>query len=140
MAENKTKPTAQSVDDHIAAIDPKLQADARELRALCESVAGEPAKMWGPSIIGAGQYHYKYESGREGDMPEVGFAARSGKFALYIMGEIADRQDFLDRLGKHSSGKGCLYVKRLDDIDRTVLRQLMMKCIAALRAKYGGEK
>ncbi|MCB1517782.1 MAG: DUF1801 domain-containing protein [Hyphomicrobiaceae bacterium] len=137
MADNKTRTTGSDVDEHLAGIDPKMQADAAELRAMCEQVAGAPSKMWGPSIIGAGHYHYKYESGREGDMAEIGFAVRSGKLVVYVMGQLPDQQTYLDRIGKYKMGKACLYIKRLDDIDREVLRELMAASVAALRDKYG---
>lgn len=137
MAENKTRTTGADVDEHLAGIDPKMKADAAELRAMCEDVTGAPSRMWGSSIIGAGQYHYKYDSGREGDMAEIGFAVRSGKFVVYIMGTLPDQQDYLDRIGKYKMGKACLYIKRLDDIDRNVLRELMEASVAALREKYG---
>ena len=123
MAENKTKATAASVDDFLSAIpDPQRRADAERLRALMERVSGEPAAMWGPSIVGFGTYHYKYESGREGDMCRIGFAPRAGEFALY--GGFLRSPELLETLGRHKTGKGCLYLKRLADVDETVLEDI----------------
>ena len=123
MAENKTKPTVASVDDFLDAIpDPARRADAKQLRALMERVSGEPAAMWGPSIVGFGAYHYKYESGREGDMCRIGFSPRAGEFALY--GGFLRSPELLARLGRHKTGKGCLYVKRLADVDEAVLEEM----------------
>lgn len=123
MAENKTKATSASVDDFLNAIpDPQRRADARSLRALMERVSGEPGAMWGPSIVGFGSYHYKYESGREGDFCRIGFAPRTGEFALY--GGFLRSPELLARLGKHKTGKGCLYVKRLADVDEAVLEEM----------------
>lgn len=138
MAENKTKPTEAAVDDYIAAIEPdRKRQDATILRSLCEDVVGEPAKMWGTSIVGCGQYHYKYDSGREGDMFLAGFAARKASLVAYIMGEISDQDELLARLGKHKMGRACLYINKLADIDMKVLRELMEKSVAAQKAKYG---
>lgn len=123
MAENKTRPTVASVDDFLDAIpDPARRADAKQLRALMERVSGEPAAMWGPSIVGFGSYHYKYESGREGDMCRIGFSPRAGEFALY--GGFLRSPELLARLGRHKTGKGCLYVKRLADVDEAVLEEM----------------
>src|SRR3954447_6966158 len=123
MAENKTRATAASVDDFLDRIeDPQRRDDARKLRALMERVSGEPAAMWGPSIVGFGAYHYKYESGREGDMCRIGFSPRAGEFALY--GGFLRSPDLLARLGRHKTGKGCLYLKRLADVDEAVLEEM----------------
>ena len=123
MAENKTKATAASVDDFLDAVpDPQRRADARTLRAMMERVSGEPAAMWGPSIVGFGTYHYKYESGREGDMCRIGFSPRASEFALY--GGFLRSPELLARLGRHKTGKGCLYVKRLADVDAAVLEEM----------------
>jgi hypothetical protein len=123
MAENKTKATIASVDDFLGSIpDPQRRADAQRLRALMERVSGEPAAMWGPSIVGFGAYHYKYESGREGDMCRIGFSPRAGEFALY--GGFLRSPELLARLGRHKTGKGCLYLKRLADVDETVLEEM----------------
>jgi hypothetical protein len=89
---------------------------------MMERVSGEPAAMWGPSIVGFGAYHYKYESGREGDMCRIGFSPRAGEFALY--GGFLRSPELLARLGRHKTGKGCLYLKRLADVDETVLEEM----------------
>jgi hypothetical protein len=130
MAENKTKPTGAAVDaflDRIA--DPQKRADAHKVRALMERLAGEPAAMWGPSIVGFGSYHYKYESGREGDWCRIGFSPRARELVLYGLG-VSRRPALMARLGKHRTGKGCLYIKRLADVDEAVLEQLVTEALA----------
>jgi hypothetical protein len=123
MAENKTKATAASVDDFLDGLpDPQRRADGRTLRALMERVSGEAAAMWGPSIIGFGSHHYKYESGREGDMCRIGFSPRATGLVLY--GGFLRSPALLARLGKHKTGKGCLYIKRLADVDQAVLEEI----------------
>src|SRR5258706_6166647 len=116
MAENKTRATAASVDDFLDAVpDPQRRADGRTLRALMERVSGEPAAMWGPSIIGFGSCHYKYESGREGDMCRIGFSPRANALVLY--GGFLRSPALLERLGKYPAGKSCLYIQRLRATD-----------------------
>ena len=135
MADNKTKPTQLSVTKFIGAItDPSRRADAEALVELMEKTAKEKPKMWGPSIIGFGSYHYTYESGREGDMPVVGFSPRKAATVLYGLG-AKDSQALVSKLGKHTEGKGCLYIKKLADIDRQVLEALISKAVAAKREK-----
>lgn len=130
MAEPKTKATQVSVEDFIAAVEPaSKREDAPVLDALFRRVTGEVPRMWGPSIIGYGQYHYRYESGHEGDMCRVGFSPRKARHSLYLMcGSPADEAAFaplLGRLGKHSRGRGCLYVNKLADIDLGVLEEMI---------------
>jgi len=135
MAENKTKPTEVSVAAFIEAIaDEAKRADAKALAKLMQSVTGEKPKMWGPSIIGFGSQHYKYDSGREGDMPIAGFSPRKAATVLYIGTEFTDAEALLAKLGKHTTGKGCLYIKKLADVDQTVLAELIVKSVAAKRA------
>ena len=123
MAENKTKANAASVDDFLDAVsDPQRRADGKTLRALMERVSGERAVMWGPSIVGFGTYHYKFESGREGDMCRIGFSPRATGLVLY--GGFLREPALLARLGRHKTGKGCLYVKRLADVDEAVLEEM----------------
>ena len=123
MAENKTKATAASVDDFLDAVpDPQRRADARTLRALMERVSGEPAAMWGPSIVGFGSHHYKYASGREGDMCRIGFSPRAQELVLY--GGFLRDPARLARLGKYRAGKGCLYIRRLADVDEGELEAM----------------
>ena len=135
MAENKTRPTAQSVAAFVSALPAAKRADAKALADLMREVSGEKPKMWGPSIIGFGTHHYVYESGREGDVPLIGFSPR--KPALVIYGAIGSdgANVLLAKLGKHTTGKGCLYVKSLADVDRRVLKSLLQKAIAKRRAK-----
>ena len=136
MADNKTKPTELSVAAFIDAItDPTKRADAKALVKLMQDVAGEKPKMWGPSIIGFGTYHYRYESGREGDMPIVGFSPRKPATVFYGLHATADAEAMLAKLGKHTTGKGCVYVKKLADIDSRVLTELVKKSSAATRAR-----
>ena len=135
MAENKTKATAASVDDFLDAVpDPQRRADARTLRALMERVSGEPAAMWGPSIVGFGSHHYKYASGREGDMCRIGFSPRAKELVLY--GGFLRDPARLARLGKYRAGKGCLYIKKLDEVNLEVLRELVLKNYEKLKTLH----
>ena len=136
MADNKTKPTKVSVAAYIAALtDQTRRADAKALVKLMQRATGEKPKMWGPSIIGFGSYHYTYDSGREGDMPVVGFSPRKAATVLYIGLGAGGSEALLAKLGKHTTGKGCLYIKKLADVDQTVLEGLVAKSVAARRAK-----
>ena len=124
MAETKTKATAVSVDAFLEAVDPPVRkADGKAVRTMLERVTGERATMWGPTIIGFGSYHYRYASGHEGDMCRVGFSPRKAELVLYV-GGYPDYADDLARLGKHKTSKACLYVKKLADIDMTVLEDI----------------
>jgi len=132
MAENQTKPTELSVTAFINSIaDPTRRADAKTLVKLLQTASGEKPQMWGPSIVGFGSYHYKYESGREGDMPIVGFSPRKAATVLY---GVAGSRDLLPKLGKHKTGKGCLYLKKLADVDEKVLEAMVVKAVAATKA------
>jgi uncharacterized protein DUF1801 len=136
MAENKTKPTTLSVAAFVDALtDPTRRADAKSLVKLMQSAAGEKPKMWGPSIIGFGSYHYKYESGREGDMPVIGFSPRKAANVLYGLRGAGDSEALLAKLGKHTTDKGCLYIKKLADVDQKVLEAMASKAVAAVRAR-----
>lgn len=137
-AENKTKPTGTSVTAFIGAVDNEMRKrDAKTLLAMMKKITGEKAKMWGPSIIGFGEYHYKYESGREGDMLNVGFSPRKANLALYVMGSIAEDDPLRDKLGKYKTGKSCLYINKLEDVDLAVLEKLITKSYKATLKKYG---
>jgi hypothetical protein len=137
MAENKTKPTGVAVDAFIDAVpDPQRREDAKVLRAMMERLSGEPATMWGPSIVGFGSYHYRYESGREGDMARIGFSPRARELVLYIVGGFPRHRDIMDRLGKYKTGKSCLYVTRLSDLDRGALEELVVEALDHMREKY----
>lgn len=134
MAENKTKPTKVSVAAFIATIaDETQRADAKALVTLMQAESGEKPQMWGPSIIGFGSQHYKYDSGREGDMPLVAFSPRKAATVLYGLSSLTGAKALLAKLGKHSMGKGCLYMKRLADVDEAVLKKLVAKAVAASR-------
>jgi hypothetical protein len=140
MSANKTKPTAISVHDFLAGIaDARKRADALALIDLMQDASGARPVMWGPSIIGFGSYHYRYDSGREGDSPIIGFSPRKSTLVVYIVTGFSDAEEMLSKLGKHTTGKSCLYIKRLDDIDVEVLRALVEKSIATVRARYPGQ-
>jgi hypothetical protein len=135
MAANKTKPTKLSVAAFINALtDQERRADAKALVTLMESAAGEKPKMWGPSIIGFGHYHYKYESGREGDMPVIAFSPRKAATVLYGATSFDKAAALLAKLGNHTTGKGCLYIRKLSEVDQQVLKALLVKSVAAKRA------
>ena len=104
-----------------------------------ERLSGEPAAMWGPSIVGFGSYHYKYESGREGDACRIGFSPRAKELVLYGLG-VARQPALMERLGKHKTGKGCLYIKRLSDVDEGVLEELATEALAHMNEKYPDER
>lgn len=138
MYEQKTKPDAGDVDEFLAGLEDPKRADSQVLVGLMQEVTGEPPTLWG-SMVGFGRYHYKYASGHEGDAFLLGFAPRKAEFSIYLMGtpEGAENRDaLLAKLGKHRMGKGCLYVKRLSDIDLRVLRELAENSVATLRAAY----
>ena len=137
MAKMKTTPTQASVDAYIGAVeDAQKRADCRAVAAMMAEVTGAPAQMWGPSIVGFGSYHYRYASGREGDFMETGFAARKRAITLYIMAGFSEYGDLLAKLGKHDTGKSCLYVKRLADVDQAVLREMVERSVAWIRARH----
>jgi len=130
MAELKTKPTETGVADFISSVEPPAKSeDGKVLDEMFRKVTGARARMWGPTIVGYGEYHYKYASGHEGDMCRVGFSPRKAKHSLYLMcGSPAEEAAFaplLARLGKHSRGKGCLYINKLADVDLTVLEEMV---------------
>ncbi len=136
MAENKTKPTKLSVAAFIEAIpEPARRADAKDLVKIMQRAAGEKPQMWGPAIIGFGSYHYRYESGREGDMPVVAFSPRKAATVLYGMNGSGEAPSLLAKLGKHTTGKGCVYIKKLADVDQIVLEELVAKAWEAKRAQ-----
>ncbi len=137
MAENKTQPTPASVEAFIDGVDhPGRREDARAALKLLSEVTGEPPVMWGPSIIGFGRYHYRYDSGREGDAPLVGFSPRKANTVFYMAAYDDARGDFLNRLGKHKSGQSCVYVNRLSDIDQDVLAEMARWSIETLKTRY----
>jgi hypothetical protein len=136
MAEIKTRPTKVSPRTFINQVDDEQQRkDCRELLAVMQDITGHPPKMWGPSIVGFDQYHYKYASGREGDSLLTGFSPRKQGLVLYLGPGLEDK-GLMAKLGKHKAGKGCLYLKTLDDVDRHVLRALVVQSVDAMRKRY----
>ena len=137
MAANKTQETAEDVSAFIGSIaDEKKRGDARALAALMERAVGEPARMWGTSIVGFGRYRYRYESGREGEAALAGFSPRAKELVVYLPADPADKGGLLVRLGKHRTGTSCLYLKSLADVDETVLEELVRESAAAIKARY----
>jgi hypothetical protein len=135
MAENKTKATTKSVPEFLEQIqDPERKADCLTIAALMEGLSGSKPKMWGDSIVGFGDYHYKYASGREGDWFLVGFSPRKQNLTIYVMGYLEFYTDLLEGLGKYKHGKGCLYINKLEDIDMHVLEELISTSIERLKA------
>ena len=126
MSQNKTVPTAASVADFLAAVpNARRREDGQALLEMMRDITGIEPQMWGPSIIGFGSYHYKYESGREGDMPIIGFSPRSRSLSLYIMDGSDAYDDLLSRLGKHRKAVSCLYINKLADVDIDILREMI---------------
>jgi Domain of unknown function (DU1801) len=130
MADIKTKPTDQSVTAFLEGVENESRRkDGLALLALMQEATGMDAQMWGTSIVGFGSYHYKYDSGREGDMMQVGFSPRKQSLTLYIRGGFEQYTPFLDKLGKHKRGKGCLYINKLAEVDLNVLRQIVSQSV-----------
>ena len=137
MAENKTKPTAARIEDYLASrADDQQRSDCQALMTLLKKVTKQTPKMWGPSIVGYGSYKYTYESGRTGEAPLTGFAIRGRELVLYLSVEGDDQQSRLAKLGKYKMGKACLYFKRLADLDKSILEQLIAGSIAELKRRY----
>lgn len=137
MAETKTKPTPISPAEFIAAIpDPVRRGDAKTAAAMMARLSGEAPRMWGPSIIGFGSYHYSYASGRSGEMCRIGFSPRKAELVFYVLDGGAEQSAALARLGKHKTGKGCLYIKRLADVDTGVLEQIVRDKLERMNADY----
>lgn len=123
MAQGRTKATDSSVDAHLASVENgSVRADCLALARLMATWTKERPKMWGPTIVGFGSYHYKYDSGREGDSCATGFAARKNEIAIYLVVQSADQPELLAQLGRHKMGKSCLYIRRLAEIDTGILR------------------
>ncbi|HKG48447.1 MAG TPA: DUF1801 domain-containing protein [Pyrinomonadaceae bacterium] len=134
MSEPKTRPTNQSVEDFINKVpEAERRADCFEIAKIIEEITGEKPKMWGPSIVGFGTYHYKYASGREGDWPLTGFSPRKKDLTLYMMMGFERHAELMEKLGKHSVGKSCLYIKRLSDIHVPTLKKLIKMSLKDLR-------
>jgi hypothetical protein len=136
MAENKTKPTTMSVPTFLDACpDEARRTDAKALAKLMQKVTGKKPAMWGPAIVGFDSYHYVYESGREGDMLIVGFSPRKAANVLYGAIGFDGAEALLAKLGNHTTGKGCLYIKKLAEVDIKVLETLIEQAVAATRAR-----
>lgn len=137
MYKAKTTETNESVIEFIETVEkPSKKEDAYRLLSLFEEATGMKAKMWGPSIIGFGRYHYKYESGHEGDAMLVGFSPRKAKISLYLYQALPEREEILSRLGKHTAGKGCVYINKVNDIDEDVLKEMIRKSVDFLNEQY----
>jgi len=130
MAELKTKQTDQSVQKFLNDIpDPVKRKDCKTVAAMMSEISGYKPKMWGPSIVGFGSYHYKYASGQEGDWPLICFSPRKQNLTLYVLSGSDDENELLRKLGKHTTGKSCLYIKQLSDVDLPTLKSLIRKCM-----------
>ena len=137
MAELKTAENDASVDEFLDGVENETRReDCRAVVSLMREVTGEEPRMWGGSIIGFGRYHYVYESGREGDWFLTGVSPRKGSLTLYIVAGFDRYDELMSKLGRHKTGKSCLYVNRLDDIDLDVLRELVERSVAHMRDRY----
>jgi hypothetical protein len=136
MAELKTKQTDDSVDKFLQGIkDEQARTDCYQIVEIMKGATKAEPKMWGSSIVGFGDYHYKYESGRENDWFQVGFSPRKQNLTLYLMGGFNRHEELLGKLGKHTTGKGCLYIKKLEDVDTKVLKKLVRDSVKQLKTK-----
>lgn len=141
ISDNKTKPTEVSVADYIAAVpDARRREEAAIIDAMMRRVTGDEPRLWGPSIIGYGSYHYRYDSGREGDMCRIGFSPRKAQLVVYLVGTFDERQAEADALfaslGKYSTGQACLYIKKLADVDADVLERLVALNWDVMNVRY----
>lgn len=133
----KTTETDASVDAFLNGVMPdRRRQDGMALRDMIQRLTGLEPKMWGPSIVGFGRYHYKYDSGREGDLFLTGFSPRKTSLSIYIMPGFSDFDGLMAKLGKHKTGKSCLYVNKLDDVDLRVLEELIQRSVDFMRQKY----
>lgn len=138
MTGNKTRPTDSSAQAFLDAIDgDERRGDCQALASMMARLTGQPAVMWGPGIVGFDTYHYRYESGREGDWLVTGFSPRKGDISVYLTAASADQADLLSRLGRHRMGKACLYIRRLSEIDMQVLEQLVSGSVAEVKRLHG---
>ena len=137
MAELKTKKNDASVEGFLTGVEnERRREDSLVVLEMMKRVTGEEPTMWGSSIVGFGSYHYRYASGREGDWPRIGFSPRKQSLTLYVMPGFSNYDDLLSRLGKHRTGKSCLYVNKLADVDMDVLEQLIRSSLDAMREMY----
>ena len=136
-AKLKTKPTGKSVDAYLASrAGPDQLSDCKRIMAMCRRVTNEKPKMWGPSIVGYGSYTYTYDSGRSADMCLASFAVRGKDLVVYLLGDSAEQTALRSKLGKHSMGKSCLYIRRLDDVDEKILEKMIAGSVARLKRLY----
>ena len=137
MAKLKTRPSEVDPRAFVEAVEhPKRREDGLVLLDLMQEITGEKPQMWGPSIIGFGSYHYVYDSGREGDWMLTGFSPRKSAMTLYIMGGYKEHESLMKKLGKHKTGKSCLYINKLEDVDMAVLKRLIKQSTAYIQKKY----
>ena len=137
VGENKLQPTQESVDAFLDAVpDPQRREDAKKIRVLMERLSGEPAELWTYGIVGFGRYRYRYDSGREGHAGRIGFSPRAKEQVLYLIGGFPRHQELMNKLGKYRTGKSCLYIKRLSDVDEAVLEELIAEALAYMRGTY----
>ena len=137
MAENKTKPTKVSVTAFMNSIeDEQMRRDARKVAAMMREATGSRARMWGANIVGFGEYHYKYASGREGDFMIAGFSPRKQALTLYVIPGFKHFESIMSKLGKYKTGKSCLYIRRLSDVDEKVLKRLIVGSVKYMRKNY----
>ncbi len=140
MSDLKTKPHDGNVEKFLNSVEhDKRREDSLAMLEIMKELTGEEPRMWGPSIIGFGNYHYKYESGREGDWFLTGFSPRKQSLTLYIMSGFRHYDELLQKLGKHKTGKSCLYINKLEDVDMDVLKQMIRESVEMMREKYGQE-
>ena len=140
VAENKTRPNKASVTAFLNAIESKgRRADAKRVAAMMRKATGSRARMWGSSIVGYGKYHYKYASGREGEWALVGFSPRKQNLAVYIMPGFSSFAPLMKKLGKYKTGKSCLYINKLDDVDDAVLEKLIVDSVKLMRKRYSAK-
>lgn len=133
---NKTIPTTASVTSFLDSVSPEQRQDCKTLSKMMREATGKRAKMWGSSIVGFDQYHYRYDSGREGDHMITGYSPRKQNLAVYIMPGFSKYESLLKKLGRYKTGKSCLYIKKLDDVDTKVLQQLIERSVKDMRKKY----
>ena len=138
MADLKTKPTRKSVKKFLDAVEnERRREDAYRVLEIMKEITGEEPKMWGPSIVGFGSYHYKYATGNEGDWPVTGFSPRKTALTLYIMAGFSKYDELLGKLGKHKTGKSCLYINKLDDVHLPTLKKLVRESVKQVRRTWG---
>ena len=137
MAENKTKPTGKSVEEFLKGVQSdRRRADARAVLQIMKRVTGLEPELWGPSLVGFGRYHYKYDSGREGDFFRSGFSPRKSSLVIYLVAGFEPHKELMDRLGKHKTGRSCLYINKLEDVDLAVLEALIAASVALMAERY----